>query len=233
VGVLSAYLLLHGASSDSSYWYRVAPRLHALGHQVVAPDLPVSDDAAGLDEYAATALDAVGSAGDLVLVAHSMAGFTAPLVCDQVPVRQLVFLNAMVPVPGETPGAWWGNTGAPQARRAADLVAGRTIEGDFDPMVTFMHDLPEDVLRTVLAHGSTPQSDTPFASPCRFRRWPDVSIRYLLGRDDRFFPAEFQRRLAWERLGVVAEEMPGGHLCALSQPDELVELLVAPSLVGT
>jgi pimeloyl-ACP methyl ester carboxylesterase len=232
VAVLSTYLLLHGASSDSSYWYLVAPRLRAMGHGVVAPNLPVSDDAAGLDEYAAVALEAVGSARDVVLVAQSMAGFTAPLVCAQASIEQLVFLNAMVPLPGETPGAWWDNTDAPQARRAADLAAGRVVGGDFDPLVTFMHDLPQDVLSAVLERGEVRQSDTPFSTPCRFLRWPEVPIRYVLGRHDRLFPADFQRRLARERLDIVAEEMSGGHLCALSQPDELVDLLVAPARPG-
>jgi hypothetical protein len=36
-----------------------------------------------------------------------------------------------------------------------------------------------------------------------------------------FFPIEFQRRLARERLGITLDEMPGGHLVALSQPEEL------------
>jgi pimeloyl-ACP methyl ester carboxylesterase len=48
-----------------------------------------------------------------------------------------------------------------------------------------------------------------------------------VGRDDRFFPAGFQRRVARERLGVSADEMPGGHLVALSQPEELAARLEA------
>jgi len=50
--------------------------------------------------------------------------------------------------------------------------------------------------------------------------------RVLIARDDRFFPAEFQRRVARERLGISGDEMRGGHLAALSQPDELTARLV-------
>ena len=46
--------------------------------------------------------------------------------------------------------------------------------------------------------------------------------RFLLCRDDRFFPAEFQRRVVKERLGIVPDEMGGRHLPALARPDELV-----------
>jgi hypothetical protein len=46
------------------------------------------------------------------------------------------------------------------------------------------------------------------------------------GRDDRFFPYEFQRRVARERLGLEAEQLPGGHLLALSRPAALAERLL-------
>lgn len=53
---------------------------------------------------------AAGDRQDVVLVAQSLGAFTAPLVCARAPVRMLIFVNAMIPLPGETPGAWWGNT---------------------------------------------------------------------------------------------------------------------------
>jgi pimeloyl-ACP methyl ester carboxylesterase len=57
--------------------------------------------------------------------------------------------------------------------------------------------------------------------------WPDVPTRFLLCRDDRFLPAEFQRRVVRERLGIVPDEMTSGHLPALAHPQELVERLEA------
>lgn len=50
--------------------------------------------------------------------------------------------------------------------------------------------------------------------------------RVLAGRDDRLFPLEFQRRVAADRLGLEVDEMPGGHLVALSRPGELADRLV-------
>jgi pimeloyl-ACP methyl ester carboxylesterase len=52
-----------------------------------------------------------------------------------------------------------------------------------------------------------------------------VPTRVLVGRDDRFFPAAFQRRIAEERLGITPDELPGGHLLALSRPSELADRL--------
>jgi len=52
-----------------------------------------------------------------------------------------------------------------------------------------------------------------------------VLTRVVSGRDDRFFPVEFQRRVSLERLGVTPNVLPGGHLVALSNPVGLVGLL--------
>jgi hypothetical protein len=42
----------------------------------------------------------------VIVVAQSMAAFTAPLLCDRVDVRLLILVAPMIPAPGETPGAW-------------------------------------------------------------------------------------------------------------------------------
>lgn len=225
---MATYVLIHGAGSDSSYWYRVVPLLCARGHDVIAPDLPCDDDSAGLAEYAEAVADAIGDRTGLVLVAQSLAGFTAPLVCERVSVDLLVMLVAMVPSPGESPGDWWANTGHARAKREQDEREGRPTDAPFDPMVTFLHDTPPDVLSEVLARGEPRrQSDTPFEKPWPLRAWPDVPTRFLLCRHDRFFPATFMRRVVKERLGITPDEMDGGHLPALSRPQELVERLEA------
>ncbi len=52
-----------------------------------------------------------------------------------------------------------------------------------------------------------------------------MPTRVIAGSDDRLFPLEFQRRVTRERLGLDVDVMGGGHLVALSRPDELVDLL--------
>jgi pimeloyl-ACP methyl ester carboxylesterase len=206
-------VLVHGAGSDSWYWHLVAPGLRARGHDVVAVDLPCDDDAAGLQQYADAVVDAVGDRGELILVAQSLAGFTAPLVCTRLPVELLVLVAAMVPAPGESPGEWWVNTG-------------HVFPDPFDPAVVFAHDLPPELAAESLLH-LREQSGTPFEQPWPLDAWPDVPTRFLLCRDDRFFPAKFQRRVVQDRLRIVPDEMGGGHLPALGRPDELVQRLEA------
>jgi len=223
---MATYVLIHGAGSDSWYWHLVAPELQDLGHDVIAVDLPSTDDTAGLSEYTDQVIEAIGNRRELVLVAQSMAGFTAPLVCDRLPVDLLVLVAAMVPLPGESPGDWWTNTGHEQARRELAEREGRDPD-EFDPVVYFLHDLPPDVKAEAMTRGGREQSGTPFEKPWPLAAWPEVPTRFLLCRDDRFFPAEFQRRVVQERLGIVPDEMDGGHLPALAHPHELVERLEA------
>ncbi|MDX6310665.1 MAG: hypothetical protein QOF44_129 [Streptomyces sp.] len=224
---MATYVLIHGAGSDSWYWHRVVPLLRARGHEVVVPDLPCEDEEAGLAEYTDVVVAAIGDRTDLVLVAQSMAGFTAPLVCARVPVELMVLVAAMVPAPGESPGDWWANTGQPAARRELDEREGRDPDAEFDPLVTFLHDLPADVVAEMMAGPVHNQAEAPFLKPWPLQSWPQVPTRFLLCRQDRFFPADFQRRVVRERLGFTPDEMDGGHLPALARPRELVERLEA------
>ncbi|MBV9982005.1 alpha/beta fold hydrolase [Bradyrhizobium sp.] len=221
---MATFVLVPGAGGMAWYWHRVVPLIRAARHEAIAVDLPGDDRNSGLAVYADIVIRAIAQPSDVILVAQSLAGFTAPLVCVRAPVRKVVFVNAMIPEPGETAGAWWSATGAVEAREQAARRRGYAPE--FDVGTYFLHDVPVDVLR---AGPKQPreEADAVFGEPCRFERWPDVPIHVLAARDDRFFPIEFQRRVARERLGKEAEEIPGGHLVALSNPKGLTERLLA------
>jgi len=214
--------MVPGAGGAAWYWHRVAPLLRARGHEAIAVDLPGDDAARGLPEYADAVLGAIGDRRDVVVVGQSMGAFTAVAACARAVVSSLVLLNPMIPRPGETPGTWWDNTGAGPARVEAALAGGYSAE--FDLVTYFLHDIPEEVIASGEPH-NRPEADIAFTQPCAIERWPDVPTRVVAGRDDRFFPLEFQRRVARDRLGLDVEEVPGGHLAALSYPVELTDQL--------
>jgi pimeloyl-ACP methyl ester carboxylesterase len=155
-----------------------------------------------------------------------MGAFAAPLTCDRLPVAELVLLNAMIPAPGETAGEWWGNTGQAEAVRSNDLREGRDPDAGFDAQTYFLHDLAPDVLELLMSSGEAEPVDSLFETRFPLTRWPDAPTTVLAGRDDRFFPYEFQRRIARDRLGLEVEQLPGGHLLALSQPEALAARLL-------
>jgi pimeloyl-ACP methyl ester carboxylesterase len=210
----STFVLVPGAGGAAWYWHRVVAELERRGRSAVAVDLPAGDESAGLAEYTDAVVEAIGGRSPIVLVAQSLGGFTAPLVCERVPVELLVLVNAMVPLPGETGQEWWTATGW------EDEV------GEIDINDAFFHDVPDEV-KAEATKEELPQSSTPFQEPWPLEKWPDVPTRFVQGRDDRFFPLGFQRRVVRERLGIELDEVPGGHLVALSRPVELVDRLVA------
>ncbi len=226
---MANFILIPGAGSDSWYWHLVEPELRKAGHDVVAVDLPCDVDSKTFTDYADAVVDAIGNRTDLVLVAQSLGGFTAPLVCERVPVQMLVLVNAMIPSPGESAGDWWANTGQPQAMHEEAARHGRKYKDDMDLMndfeYVFLHDLPKDVKAESAKHVRN-QSGRPFTDPLPVDGWPDVPTRVVAGRDDRLFPVNFQRRVASERLSVDIEEIDGGHLVALSCPNVLADRLL-------
>lgn len=226
---MATFVLIPGAGGHGAYWNRLVPELERRGHRAIAVDIQENDPSMDLDGFAAVVEAAMGDdAEDVILVAQSLGGFTAPMI--RKPVRMIVLLNAMIPRPGESPNDWWGSTGSESARRQADLAAGRDPEFDFDRH--FLHDLPDDARAELLSGEAREPSAAAMAQPCAFARWPSVPTKVLIGRDDRFFPAEFQRRVAKDRLGLDADQIPGGHLVALSNPSGLADRLVAYAAGG-
>jgi pimeloyl-ACP methyl ester carboxylesterase len=222
--ITTDFVLVPGAGGVATlYWRHVSALLEAAGHGAVPVDLPGDAPDAGLPEYAAMVTDAIRGCAAPVVVAQSMGGFSAVMACDRVPVRELVLVNAMVPAPGETPGEWWTATGAIDARIAAAKAGGYDTE--FDLATYFLHDLDAADAAAILAN-PLEEADIAFGQRCEISTWPDVATAAVIGRDDRFFPVEFQRQLVRERVGVDATVVPGGHLLGLANPKGLFEALL-------
>jgi pimeloyl-ACP methyl ester carboxylesterase len=212
----STFAFIHGAGDVGWYWHLVEAELRERSHDTVAPDLPCDDDAAGLAEYADAVVRAVGDRFPLVVVAQSLGGFTAPLVCERVPVALMVLVAPMIPAPGEAPNDYWSNTG----------YEDEVTERYEDEVALFYQDVPPELASEALRRGRA-QSEARMGEPFPLEAWPDAPTRVLLCRDDRLFPPGFVRRVARERLGITPDEMNGGHTPALSHPRELADRLEA------
>ena len=207
---MATFALIHGGGDVGWDWHLVAAELRDRGHGAVAVDLPIEDRLAGWAEYADTVVNALGDRRDVVVVGHSLGGFTAPLVCAQTPVNLLVLVAAMIPSPGELFSDWWTNTG---------------YEGTGHDDV-FYHDVPP-ALAAMARRRERDEAAKALQQPWPLQSWPDTPTRYLLCRDDRMFPTEWARGHARERLGIEPDEIDGGHYIALARPRQLSDRLVA------
>jgi pimeloyl-ACP methyl ester carboxylesterase len=220
---MATFVLIHGAGDVGWYWHLVEAQLRARGHDVVAPDLPSEDETKGLDETADAVVLEIGDRRDLVVVGQSFGGFTAPLIAARLPVKVLVYLAAMVPAPGERPADWWSNTGYGEAAKEAAATDGG-LTGNDDPFICFYNGVPRELAEEALSY-ERGQSEASQATPWPLEAHPDVPTKFILCKDDRFFPADLFRRIVPERLGIVPDEIPGCHCVALSHPKELADQL--------
>ncbi len=219
---MATYVLIHGSGDSAFYWHLLDRELRERGHEVVAVDLPCEDESAGLAEYTDVVVDAIGDRTELIVVAQSFGAFTAPLVCARLPVELMVLVAGMIPRPGERGDDWSAATGFEAARQAARERDG----GDDSAIAVFYHDVPPALAAEAVRRGRA-QAAAPGREPWPLAAWPDVPTRYLLCRDDRFFPAGWMRGVVRDRLGIVPDEIDGGHCPALSRPRELAERLEA------
>ena len=175
-----------------------SPSSRPLGIAPVAVELPAREPDAGLDDYVAAALDAVGTPeGDAVVVGQSLGGFTAPIVAERLHAVELVFVAAMIPKPGEAAGAWWAASGF------HDVWGHQEI----DAMEHFLHDLPPSVLQEALERGEPQQTDRVMTDPFPLPTLPAIRTRGIAATNDRFFPVAFMDRLIRDRLGAEPEHV--------------------------
>ncbi|MGM0930163.1 MAG: alpha/beta fold hydrolase [Actinomycetota bacterium] len=220
---MATFVLIHGAGDVGWYWHLVEAQLRARGHDVVAPDLPSEDETKGLEETADAVVLEIGDRRDLVVVGQSFGGFTAPLIAARLPVKVLVYLAAMVPAPGERPADWWSNTGYAEAAKEQAATDGG-LTGNPDPFISFYNGVPRELAEEALRY-ERGQSEASQAEPWPLEAHPDVPTKFILCKDDRFFPADLFRRIVPERLGIVPDEIAGCHCVALSHPKELADQL--------
>jgi pimeloyl-ACP methyl ester carboxylesterase len=227
---MTSFALVHGAWHGGWCFDRLAEELRARGHDAVAPDLPCEDTSAGADDYARIVADAAGDAEDVVVVAHSLGGLTAPLVAVHRPVSRIVLLCAFAPEPGISM--------LDQIRRESPFVSdyddamasdaeGRTLWTDESRFIEVVCGQADPVDARAAFARLRPQARGPVREETPLEAWPDVPTTYVLTRDDNMFRPEWCRALARDQLRLEPIEIDGDHSPAMSRPAELAALLTA------
>jgi hypothetical protein len=225
IAAIPVFVLIPGAGTDPRVFRAAIAALADLGHEAVAPPLPLHEELATPSDHADAVATAVHGSGDLVVVAQSLGAFSGALVPGRIPVARLLLLAPMIPKPGETAGEWWENTG--HAEAIADLLERHGPMRDWGPDAmeeVFLHDVDPEVALSNERYNGAPGAGM-FSEPWPLEAWPDVPTRVLVPREDRLFPLSFQRRVTGERLGIEVDVMPGGHLPMLARPRQLAAQL--------
>jgi pimeloyl-ACP methyl ester carboxylesterase len=229
---VATYAVIPGAWHGAWCWERVAPLLTDAGHRVVAIDLPCEDASLGCAAYRDIALDAIGDAGDeLVVVGHSAGGLTAPLVAAARAVRRLVFVSALLPLPGRPFSEQNEVEGILEHEYQAGVESdenGNRRWFDLDLCARTMYSgcSAEDVA-WAFEHLRA-QSSTMYTEASPLEEWPDVPVTDIRGDDDRLVSPLWAAKAMPKRLGATSAVIQGaGHSPMLSHPRTLATLLLA------
>jgi pimeloyl-ACP methyl ester carboxylesterase len=227
---MTDFVLVHGAWHGGWCWEHLVPELERDGHRAVVVDLPCDDPAAAFEDYAEAVLAAMQGLGEPpVLVGHSLAGLTVPLVAARTPVRHVVYVCSLLPTPGKP--------FLERLRREPDMLApsyrsgleavdecGTTRWVDEDLAREHLYDDCDAALSRAAFSQLRPQATTAYRRPCRLDGMPEVPSTYVVCQQDRLVSPAWSRRAA---AGIDASvvELPGGHSPFLSRPRELAAVL--------
>jgi pimeloyl-ACP methyl ester carboxylesterase len=227
---MATILLIHGAYQGGWVWNRVAARLRAAGHLVLAPSLDgCAERAAALRPGITTESHAAELASllfhedlrDVVLVGTSTGGMVlcrlAELARDR--VRRLVLADALALRDGEA------LPDIVQRRhfRRTELATGPTQE---DMQGRLFAELEPELRDWTIAR-CTPHPVAPMEQPVRLERFWDLPWRasVIWCRRSANPPEAHQRRAAMA-LGAAWHELDAGHYPMLTAPDRLAGLII-------
>lgn len=232
-----ALVLVHGAWGGAWVWRRVLAPLRAAGHEVHAVTLTGDGERAhlrtpdiGLQTHIDDLLGLVQAEElqDLVLVGHSYGGMVitgaaaALRARDPARVRGLVYVDAMVPLPGEG----WGDAHPPEvvaARRAAAAAHGNALPPP-DPCDFGLDGADADWLR----RRHVPHPFGMYRVPLQFDgTLVDSLPRLFIDCIRPAYPTiDAMRQRVRQQPGWQVVEMDCGHFPMLQQPDALVRHLL-------
>jgi pimeloyl-ACP methyl ester carboxylesterase len=222
---MTTFVLVHGAFGSSAELAPVIPELEALGHRAIAVDLPCTDPAALLDDYARTVVEAMAAVeGPVVVVGHSAGGATISLVPAWTRVERLVCVTAVVPEPGRSTADVIG----PEVRQTILSVSRDDGNGcrsfDLELLASLVTPHERDAYLAFLRATQRPQGWEALEQPWPGRSLPDVPRTYFLCTQDQIIPPARQREMA-QRLGVEPIEIASEHAVFALRPRELAAAL--------
>ena len=226
---MANFLLIHGASHGAWCWDKIVPRLEKLGHTVATIDLPLKGvDPANpyhvtMNDYETTALAAMGP--DTILVGHSLGGLTATLAAVRAPEKTsaIVYLCALVPVPGQAFTDFRAEAISPALGAAVTLDRETGLSHAIPDQAAnlFYHDCSADD-RAFALDRLSPQPVSVMTETLNFEK-PSAPRHYIRCLDDRVVMPSYQMAVSEGWTNVY--DMACGHSPFLSDPSDLTNIL--------
>lgn len=225
---MSLFCLVHGSTQSAKGWDLLIPELEKRGHQTMTVDLPTNARDASATHYADVIVQALEGInhGDVVVVGHSASGMFIPFVAQLRPVRQLVFLAALIPQLGASI--------MDQFHADPGMFNPEWVALEEDPSqneavaIKFLfHDCSPEVIQWALTTRILMYAEQAMTEVFPLQAWPEVLSSYIVCTEDRTISPDWSRRASHDLLGIKAIELPGGHCPYLSRPANLADVLTS------
>ena len=226
---MSSICLVNGSTQNPLCWKLLVLELERRGHRTITPSLPVDEPSASGRRYAEVIARALEDADDdVMLIGHSASGMFIPLVPSLHPIRQLVYLAALVPKPGASiRDQYTIDPDMLNPEWVATCRAGNDPSTNDEVAIKFLfHDCQPEAINLGLATRMRMYAEGAMTEVFPLDALPEVPSSYILCSDDRTISPDWSRRTARERLRVEAIELPGGHCPYLSRPVQLADVLI-------
>ncbi|MBA6440863.1 alpha/beta fold hydrolase [Streptomyces sp. GMR22] len=227
-----SFVLIHGAGFGADCWDELIPYLSA---EALAVDLPGRGTRADVALGTVTLADCADAVRedveakdlrDVVLVGHSFAGVTVPLVLDRIPerIRQVVLVSAVVPPDGSRvldqidPGV--------RELVEQSITAGVYHQARVGAAAMLCNDMDEATAASAL-NRLADDSAALLSEPVNLRGYRrDIPRTYVHLTRDQCYVEEFQQRsIALLRAEVI--DLDAGHMAMISAPGKLAAVLNA------
>ena len=229
---MADFVLVHGAWHGAWCWKRVLPPLWAAGHRAFAVSLSGVGERAHLmskaittDTHIADVVSVIEAEEllDAILVGHSYGGFVITGVADRMAarLRHLVYLDAVIPRPGEC----WSSTHTSEtqiARRKA--IADSGVIAPPDPTAFGLSGAD----RAWVARRQTPHPGGAYDTPLHFdaERVAELPRTFIDCNQPPVPTIAASRERARTEPGWNVIELATGHDAMISAPQALLKLLL-------
>jgi pimeloyl-ACP methyl ester carboxylesterase len=219
---MSIFCLVHGSTQGPKGWELLEAELKARGHEWICVDLPIDQPDSSATAYASAIGNVLQESRGSIVVAHSASGLFLPLIPEYAEVAKLVYLAAVIPLPGQS---FLSQFQADQGMYRSDFVGKDPTKDEALARQYLFHDCSPNVsqwamstLRLMFAKEAITER-TPLA------RWPDVPSSYISCGEDRALNPDWWEMAARERLRAEPIRIEAGHAPHVSRPAALATIL--------
>lgn len=230
---MADFVLVHGAWHGAWCWKKILPGLWTAGHRAFAVTLTGTGERAHhlvpgialrthVDDVAAVV--EAEELQDAIVVGHSYGGMVITGLADRMPERiaRLVYLDAVVPLPGEC----WSSTHAAQTQAQRREAIAKT--GSIPPADPAMFGLTGDDAQWV-ARRQTPHPGGVYDDPLNFdaERVAALPRTFIDCNAPPLATIAVMRERVRQQPGWQVLEIATGHDAMISAPAELLRQLLA------